>query len=120
MADAQVEHDDQLLQDPDVRASARRAFQQRARESRMRGDWRSHLEAHREELLRLKVELERVRDEVKAQARRPVDAAKAESKAAKADIKAQVRRPLDEVKAEVKAAKADIKAQVKGRSRRPR
>jgi DNA-binding MarR family transcriptional regulator len=111
MAAAQAAYDEQLLDDPDVRAGMRRIAQQRTREwakgegrGRERShDWRAHLEQHREELQRLKLEIDRVRAEVKAQARRPVDEAKAAKK---------------EVKAEVKAAARQATAQVKGRSRR--
>lgn len=53
-----------------------------------------------------------MRDEVKAQARRPVG----EAKAAKEKAKSRARRPVDEVK----AAKAELKAQLKGRNRRSR
>ena len=53
--------------------------------------WRGQLELHREELLRLSDELDRVRAEMKAQARRPVDEVKAAKDAAKNEMKAQAR-----------------------------
>jgi DNA-binding MarR family transcriptional regulator len=111
MAAAQAAHDETLLDDPEVRAGARRMAAQRTREHRGRGaapgsrggagaGWREHFEAHRQEIKVLKDELARVRDEIKTQARRPVD----EAKAAKAGAKA-----------EAKAVKAEIKAEAKGR-----
>jgi DNA-binding MarR family transcriptional regulator len=113
VADAQATYDETLLDQPGVRTAARRMAAQRTREVRGRaegrvpgGTWRQHLEAHHREISSLREELARVRDEIKAQARRPLD----DAKAAKADIKARTRRPVDEAK----AAKADIKAEVKG------
>jgi DNA-binding MarR family transcriptional regulator len=70
--------------------------------------WRAHFEAHQEELRSLRDELARIRDEVRAQARRPVD----EFKAAKADVKAGVKAVKADVKAEAKAVKADVKAEL--------
>lgn len=112
MAAAQAEYDRTLLDRPELRSTARRVAAQRTREFRGGGrhhgagpGWREQFEAHRQELRTLKDELARVRDEIKAQARRPVD----EAKAAKADIKARARRPVDEAK----AGKAEAKAQAK-------
>jgi hypothetical protein len=104
MATAQAAHDETLLDQPDVRSSARRIAAQRTREFRGRGGagghrgpagagWKEHFEAHRQEIRSLKEELARVRDEIKAQARRPVD----EAKAAKAEVKAEVKGVRDEV-----------------------
>ena len=114
MAAAQASYDETLLARPGARAASRRIAVQRTRgfrgqggphgHSADRGGWREHLDAHREEILRLKEEVARVSAEVKQQARRPVD----EAKAAKNDIKA-----------EVKAAKADLKAGIKGARKRP-
>jgi DNA-binding MarR family transcriptional regulator len=112
MAAAQAVYDEGLLDDPAIRMGMRRMAQQRTREYQGRGrdgggraqDWRAHLEQHREELQRLKFEIDRVRAEMKAQARRPVN----EAKAAK-----------DEVKREVKAAVRETKGQRRGGSRRP-
>jgi DNA-binding MarR family transcriptional regulator len=111
MAAAQAAYDEKLLDDPEVRAGMRRMAQQRTREwtrgegrGRERGhDWRTHLEQHREELQRLKLEIDRVRAEMKAQARRPLD---------------EARSAKSEIKAEVKAAAREAAAQVKGRGRR--
>lgn len=152
LADAQAGHDQALLDQPGVRAMARRLQAQRTREFRhghggrwgrarrrggpgseaadagvaerpaagdlggddggddgggdgQPGGWREHFEVHRREIRTLKEELARVSAELKVQARRPVD----EAKAAKADIKARARRPVDEAK----AAKAEVKAEVK-------
>jgi DNA-binding MarR family transcriptional regulator len=106
MAEAQADFDDVLVDRPDVRSGVRRAAGQRTREFRSRGwhhgggrgagggaagGWRQQLEAHREELRHLREELLRVRDEVRAQARRPVD----EAKAAKDDIKTEVKAARD-------------------------
>jgi DNA-binding MarR family transcriptional regulator len=104
MADAQASYDEELLDEPQVRADMRRLAQQRTREfggggrgggrGRGRGGmhgWRGQLELHREELLRLRDELDRVRAEVKAQARRPVDEAKAAKNIAKNEVKAAAR-----------------------------
>jgi DNA-binding MarR family transcriptional regulator len=101
MAEAQAEFDDMLVDRPDVRETVRRGAGQRTREFRHGGGrgaggggWRQQLEAHREELRHLREELLRVRDEVRAQARWPVDeakAAKADVKAAKADAKDELR-----------------------------
>jgi DNA-binding MarR family transcriptional regulator len=104
MATAQAAYDETLLDQPDVRSSARRIAAQRTREFRGRGGagghrgpagagWKEHFEAHRQEIRSLKEELARVRDEIKAQARRPVD----EAKAAKAEVKAEVKGVRDEV-----------------------
>jgi DNA-binding MarR family transcriptional regulator len=98
MADAQAEYDDMLVDRPDTRSTVRRAAGSRTREFRSRdwhgggrgaggGGWRQQLDAHREELRHLREELLRVRDEVRAQARWPVD----EAKAAKDDVKAELR-----------------------------
>jgi DNA-binding MarR family transcriptional regulator len=120
MTDAQAAHDERLLDDPDVRARMRRLAQQRTREFRSSGDggrardWRAHLEQHREELKRLKLEIDRVRAEVKAQARRPVE----EVKAAKNEVKGEVKAVKNEVKGEVKAAARDTAAHLKARGRR--
>ncbi|HEX6421194.1 MAG TPA: MarR family winged helix-turn-helix transcriptional regulator [Acidimicrobiales bacterium] len=134
LADAQAAHDEALLDSPGVRAMARRLQAQRTREFRgwrgggrwgagsahrrghgdggdagggdvAGGGWKEHFEAQRREIFGLKEELARLSAELKAQARRPVD----DARAAKADIKARARRPIDEAK----AAKADIKAEVK-------
>ena len=104
MADAQASYDEELLDEPQVRADMRRLAQQRTREfggsgrgggrgPARRGShgWRGQLELHREELLRLSNELDRVRAEMKAQARRPVDEVKAAKDAAKNEMKAQAR-----------------------------
>jgi hypothetical protein len=111
VAAAQEAHDTTLVDQPDVRSTARRVAAQRTRQHRdgRGGGWREHLDVHREELRALKEELARMRDEFKAQARQSYDGAKA-------DIKAEARRPVDEaraaVKAEAKAAKAAAKAAV--------
>jgi len=107
LAAAQATYDEQLLDDPEVRAGMRRLAQQRTREwARGEGrghershDWRTHLDQHREELQRLKLEIDRMRADMKAQARRPVDHAKT-------------------AKNEAKAAAREVTAQVKGRGRR--
>ncbi|HEX6422308.1 MAG TPA: MarR family transcriptional regulator [Acidimicrobiales bacterium] len=164
LADAQAEHDEALLDQPGVRAMARRLQAQRTREFRhghggrwgagrrgrggptgevavtgavdrpgagdpdddedgdgRPGGWREHFEAHRQEIRTLKEELARLSAELKLQARRPVD----EAKAAKAEVKARVRRPVDEakaakteVKAEVKAARDDVVDRLRGGGRR--
>jgi DNA-binding MarR family transcriptional regulator len=119
MAAAQAEHDETLLDQPGVRAAARRMAAQRTREFRGRGGvddpgdggWKEHFAAHREEIRRLKEEIARVSAEIKVQARRPVD----EVKAAKADVKAEVKA----AKADVKAARDDVVNHLKG-GRRPR
>jgi len=122
LADAQAVHDEELLADrggrqwgpragprPGHRARAQGPRWARARERILReadpqGEgWRAHVEAHREELLRLRDELRSVRDEVKAQARRPLD---------------EVRAIREDAVAEAKLAKADLQAQLKGRNRR--
>ncbi len=106
MVEAQAAHDATLLDQPDVRSAVRRGTTQRTREFRPPSPgagWRQHFDAHREELLRLKEELARVRDEVKAQARRPVD----EAKAAKAEIK-------DTVAAELKARRDELRGRGRG------
>jgi DNA-binding MarR family transcriptional regulator len=94
MAEAQAAYDERLLDDREVRAGARRAAQQRTREYRARGegrnrggDWRAQLEQHRDELRLLRREVDRVKADMKAQARR----ASAEAKAAKDDVKAASR-----------------------------
>jgi DNA-binding MarR family transcriptional regulator len=99
MADAQADYDDMLVDRPDVRASVRRGAGQRTRDFRAQGwhrggggpapggGWREQLEAHKEELRHLREELLRVRDEVRAQARWPID----EAKAAHQDVKAELR-----------------------------
>jgi DNA-binding MarR family transcriptional regulator len=112
LADAQATHDETILDQPGVRATARRMAAQRTREVRARGGdrraegWREHLAVHREEIRRLKEEIARVSAEVKVQARRPVD----EAKAAKADVKAEARAAKAVVKAEADAMKAELKA----------
>jgi DNA-binding MarR family transcriptional regulator len=113
LADAQAAHDETILDRPGVRATARRMAAQRTREFRGRGGgdrgaegWREHLAVHREEIRRLKEEIARVSAEVKVQARRPVD----EAKAAKADVKAEARAAKAVVKAEADAMKAELKA----------
>jgi DNA-binding MarR family transcriptional regulator len=105
VVEAQADYDDLLLDRPDVRTNVRQAAARRTREFHRApegGGWREHLEAHRTELRYLREELVRMRDELKAQARGPVDEVRAELKAAKADVKRQV-----------KASKADVKEQVK-------
>ena len=94
MTEAQAGYDEQLLDDPEVRAGMRRAAQQRTREHRARGEgwnrggnWRAQLEQHRDELRLLKREVDRVKADVKAQARR----AAAEARAAKNEVKAASR-----------------------------
>lgn len=75
-------------------------------------NWRAHLAAHRDELRRVHDELARLRDEVAAQARRPLDEARAEVKAAKASAKGRARRPVDELK----AAKAEVVEELRAAS----
>jgi DNA-binding MarR family transcriptional regulator len=94
MTEAQAAYDDELLDDPEVRAGMRRAAQQRTREYRTRGegrhsggDWRAQLEQHRDELRRLKREVDRVKADMRAQARR----AAADARAAKIEVKAAAR-----------------------------
>jgi DNA-binding MarR family transcriptional regulator len=87
MTEAQAAHDAQLLDDPEVRSGMRRAAQQRTREYRGRGDWRAQLEQHRDELRHLKREIDRVKADMKAQARR----AAAEARAAKNDVRQAAR-----------------------------
>lgn len=94
MTEAQAAHDEQLLDDPEVRAGMRRAAQQRTREYRTRGEgrrsggeWRVQLEQHRDELRRLKAEVDRVKADMRAQARR----AAADARTAKNDVKAAAR-----------------------------
>jgi DNA-binding MarR family transcriptional regulator len=133
MATAQAEHDETLLDQPDIRLAARRLAAQRTRQHRgaggrgghgpAGGGWKEHFEANRQEITRLKEELARMRDEFKAQARGPVDEAKADLKAAKADVKAQVKAAKDDVKAqvsaEVKGLRDDLVDKLKpGRPRR--
>jgi DNA-binding MarR family transcriptional regulator len=101
MTEAQAAHDEQLLDDPEIRAGMRRAGQQRTREYRSRAegqgsgsDWRAHFEQHRDELRRLTREVDRVKADMKAQARRAADdarAAKDEAKAAARDAAAPLR-----------------------------
>jgi DNA-binding MarR family transcriptional regulator len=101
MTDAQAGYDEQLLDDPEVRAGMRRAAQQRTREHRARGEgwnrggnWRAQLEQHRDELRLLRREVDRVKADMKAQARRAAAdarAAKNEVKAASRDATAQFR-----------------------------
>jgi MarR family transcriptional regulator, organic hydroperoxide resistance regulator len=103
MADAQDVHDRAISDDPKVRGMVRQMSAQRTREFRgaaaagRHEPWTAQLEAHRRELADLKDELARMRDDLKAQLRQPVEHAKA----AKADVKARV------------------KAAAKDRSRRP-
>jgi DNA-binding MarR family transcriptional regulator len=94
MTEAQAAYDEELLDDPEVRAGMRRAAQQRTREYRTRGegrhsggDWRAQLEQHRDELRRLKREVDRVKADMRAQARR----AAADARAAKIEVKAAAR-----------------------------
>jgi DNA-binding MarR family transcriptional regulator len=94
MTEAQAGYDEQLLDGPEVRAGMRRAAQQRTREHRARGEgwnrggnWRAQLEQHRDELRLLKREVDRVKADMKAQARR----AAAEARAAKNEVKAASR-----------------------------
>ena len=99
MADAQDVHDRAISDDPKVRGMVRQMSAQRTREFRAqpqrRGGepWTAQLEAHRRELADLKDELARIRDDLKAQLRQPVD----QAKAAKADVEgtcvARPRRP---------------------------
>jgi DNA-binding MarR family transcriptional regulator len=109
MADAQAAHDAELLARPDVRASVRRATAQRTREFRGRpdnrmhaaaegGGWREHLEVHREELRYLREELIRMRDDIKAQARRGSADAKATKNEVKEDWKAMRDEVLEQLK----------------------
>ena len=105
VVDAQADYDELLLDRPDVRTNVRQAAARRTREFQRHpegGGWREHLEAHRTELRRLREELVRMRDDIKAQARAPVDDVRSDLRSAKADMKS-----------ELKAAKADVKAQVK-------
>lgn len=94
MTEAQAAYDAQLVQDAEVRAGMRRVAQQRTREHRARsegrtsrGDWRGLLEQHRDELRQLKAEVDRVKADMKAQARRVAD----DAKAARDDVKAAAR-----------------------------
>jgi DNA-binding MarR family transcriptional regulator len=112
MAAAQASYDEELLARPGVRGHVRRATAQRTREFRGRagddrdvtgGSWREHFDAHREELRYLREELVRMKDEIKAQARR-----------GSADVKAT----RNEVKADVKAMRDEMVEQLKGK--RPR
>jgi DNA-binding MarR family transcriptional regulator len=134
MSTAQADHDEKLLDQPDVRVAARRLAAQRTRQHRgggarggahgpAGGGWKEHFEANRQEITRLKEELARMRDEFKAQARGPVDEARADLKAAKDDVKAQVKAAKDDVKAqvsaEVKGLRDDLVDKLKGgRARR--
>ncbi len=75
--------------------------------------WRSYVEAHQRELRQLRDELARVRDEVRAQVRRPVD----EAKAATTDTRAELRAARDEftaAKSDLKAARDELKSHLKG------
>jgi MarR family transcriptional regulator, organic hydroperoxide resistance regulator len=97
MTKAQAAYDEQLLHDPDVRAGMRRLAQQRTREHRARaegrgsgGDWRAVLEQHRDELRQLKREVDRVKADMKAQAR----FAAADARAAKQEVKARAAAPF--------------------------
>ena len=150
LADAQARHDEALLDQPGVRAMARRLQAQRTREFRHgrggrwaggrrgegRGDvgdaaeapdgddlagagagdgpagggWREHFEVHRREIRTLKDELARLSAELKVQARRPVD----EAKAAKAQVKAEAKAAKAEVKAEAKAARDEVVDRLRG------
>ena len=118
MAAAQASYDEELLSRPGMRGHVRRATAQRTREFRARfgedhaardardltgGNWREHLDAHREELRYLREELIRMRDDIKAQARR-----------GSADAKAT----RNEVKEDWKAVRDEVLEQLKGR--RPR
>jgi MarR family transcriptional regulator, organic hydroperoxide resistance regulator len=94
MTGAQAVHDEQLLDDPEVRAGMRRIAQQRTREYRARSegrgsasDWRAQFEQHRDELRQLKRDIDRVKADMKAQARRAAH----DAKAAKNDVKAAAR-----------------------------
>jgi DNA-binding MarR family transcriptional regulator len=134
MCTAQADHDETLLDQPDVRVAARRLAAQRTRQHRggggrggghgpAGGGWKEHFEANRQEITRLREELARMRDEFKAQARGPVDEARADLKAAKDDVKAQVKAAKDDVKAqvsaEVKGLRGDLVDKLKGgRARR--
>jgi DNA-binding MarR family transcriptional regulator len=119
MVAAQAAHDESLLDDPDVRAGMRRMAQQRTREFRARGDgratgghsWRAHLEEQRQELERLKHEIDRVRAEMKEQARRPIAGARAA-------VKSSAKAARDEIKREAKAAVVEAKGQTRGGGRR--
>lgn len=107
MAEAQAEFDDMLVDRPDVRETVRRGAGQRTREFRRDwhgggrgaggGGWRQQLEAHREELRHLREELLRVRDEVRAQARWPVD----EAKAVKNEVKDELRNARKAMRDEI-------------------
>jgi DNA-binding MarR family transcriptional regulator len=133
MATAQADHDETLLDKPDIRVAARRLAAQGTRQHRggggrgghgpAGGGWQEHFEANRQEITRLKEELARMRDEFKAQARGPVDEARADLKAAKDDVKAQVKAAKNDVKAqvsaEVKGLRDDLVDKLKGgRARR--
>lgn len=127
LADAQAVHDERLLASGRARtfkgggphvghkARSRGPHGARRRDAASGESWRDHLAVHREELRYLRDELARVRDEVRAQARWPVD----EVRAAKRQAKTRVRQPVDEIVDEVKAVKAEVKAQLKGRDRPP-
>lgn len=127
LADAQARHDEALLDQPGVRAMARRLQAQRTREFRhgrggrwgagagagdgpAGGGWREHFEVHRREIRTLKDELARLSAELKVQARRPVD----EAKAAKAQVKAEAKAAKAEVKAEAKAARDEVVDRLRG------
>jgi DNA-binding MarR family transcriptional regulator len=120
MADAQARYDQTLRDSPDIRSTVRRAVAQRTREFRSRhaspppdAGWKEQFEAHRQELRRLKDELARVRADIKAQARRPLDEAKAAKAAAKAKVRAEVKAAKDEVRSEVKGRRDDVVAQLR-------
>jgi DNA-binding MarR family transcriptional regulator len=113
VAAAQAEHDEMLLEEPELRSTARRAAAQRSRDHRGRaprdpedGGWRQHVEAHRREIADLKEELARVRADVKAQARRPVDEAKAAGIEVAEQMKAEVRAMRDDIVGRLRGGRA--------------
>jgi DNA-binding MarR family transcriptional regulator len=138
LTDAQSEYDATVLQRPETRAMARRMTAQRTRTSRGTGwpgggghgggghggpygggpspaTWREQFEAHRQELASLKEEFARMRDEIAAQVRGPID----EAKAAKQNVKAEAKAAKQSLKSEAKAATDDFMHQLKqGRQRR--
>lgn len=105
LTDAQVAHDRRLLEDGTGRRVPRLSGGGRAM-ARSGSGARGHLpglQAHVEELRRLRKELAQMRDELKAQVRQPVD-----------DVKAA----KDAAKAEVAAVKDELKSQLQRRAGR--
>jgi DNA-binding MarR family transcriptional regulator len=102
MADAQDVHDRAISDDPKVRGMVRQMSAQRTREFRgpaaaRHEPWTAQLEAHRRELADLKDELARMRDDLKAQLRQPVEHAKAAKADVKSRMKVQAKERRDEV-----------------------